>query len=70
MKYLREVDKICRKLNIHIPWTLPRGLKENFSYIESEEIRITPFSYMKYSFVFFIVSEKHNQPYKQMDALR
>ena len=48
--YLWGLADICSQANIPIPWRLPTGLIINQSYMQSKEIRIAPFDYIKHTF--------------------
>jgi len=48
--YLWDLASICSTANIPIPWKLPTGLIINQSYMQSKEIRIAPFDYIKHTF--------------------
>ena len=51
-KYLDNVVKICTKLKIAVPWTLPTGAIIKESYLGQEELGIKAFSFLKTRYTF------------------
>ena len=66
--YLKTVAKICSFLNITITWTLPTGLNVSQYYVDSEAIRLKPFTYKKNTFNLLVGTKKLNKR-KQIRAL-
>ena len=42
--YIRDIVKICTKLNIAVPWALPSGAIISQSYLNSKTLKTRPFS--------------------------
>lgn len=66
--YLNEIAKICNKLDVIIPWTLPTGLNVNQSYLTDTTFQIKPFEYNKKSFTITHINEELDKR-KQVRAL-
>lgn len=66
--YLKTVAEICSFLNITITWTLPTGLNVSQYYVDSEAIRLKPFTYKKNTFNLLVGTNKLNKR-KQIRAL-
>lgn len=67
-QYLKTIGSICSSLNITITWALPSGLTVNQYYLDSEAIRLKPFTYRKNTFNLKIKINKLNKQ-KQIRAL-
>jgi DNA-directed RNA polymerase len=67
-EYFKNIGEICSNLNITINWVLPSGLSLNQYYLNSEAIRLKPFTYRKNTFNLKIRSNKLNKQ-KQIRAL-
>ena len=68
LTYLREIARVCTKLNLTIPWGLPSGLVVNQSYISTKEAKLRPFSYGKTSFTIQIPDKETTNKSKQVRA--
>lgn len=68
LTYLREIARVCTKLNLTIPWGLPSGLIVNQSYIATKEAKLRPFSYGKTSFTIQIPDKETTNKSKQVRA--
>ena len=66
--YLEQVAKICTSLNISITWVLPTGLNVTQYYVDTQAIRLKPFTYRKQRFSLKIKNNKVNKS-KQIRAL-
>ena len=58
MKYLKDVARICTKLDIVIPWGTPSGVLVNQSYLVTKEVRLKPFTYSKSTFSIRVLDKK------------
>jgi DNA-directed RNA polymerase len=67
-EYLKNIGEICSNLNITITWVLPSGFSVNQYYLDSEAIRLKPFTYRKNTFNLKIKTNKLNKQ-KQIRAL-
>ena len=66
--YLERVANICSILNITITWVLPTGLNVNQYYVDTQAIRLKPFTYRKHRFSLKIKKNNVNKS-KQIRAL-
>jgi DNA-directed RNA polymerase len=67
--YLKEIAKLCNLLELTIPWTLPSGLLVDQSYLQSEQVKISPFTYNRKTFTIRVISENKLDKRKQIRAL-
>lgn len=67
--YLNDIAKICNKLDLNIPWTLPTGLIVNHGYLSNKSFQIRPFDSSRKSFSLnYVYKNVFNKP-KQSRAL-
>ena len=66
--YIRSIVKICTKLNIAVPWTLPSGAIISQSYLDSTTLKIRPFGFVKSKYNFKTIIKDKFDSTKQLNA--
>ena len=68
IKYLKDIAKICTRLNLVIPWGLPSGVVVRQSYLTIKQAKLRPFSHDKSSFILKIPNKDKYNTNKQIRA--
>lgn len=66
MNYLKTTAKLLTNLGFPIPWTLPTGVDVQQSYLDTDTVRLKPFSYEKNRFTLKI----NNSNFDEMRQIR
>ena len=66
--YIRDIVKICTKLNIAVPWALPSGAIISQSYLNSKTLKTRPFSFIKSKYNFRTIIQNEFDQVKQLNA--
>ena len=67
--YLKNIIRLCNRINFPITWNLPTGLKISQSYLKTTTTSISPFYYSKTKLNFKVSSKNEYDKRKQSNAL-